>query len=176
METSQDLPSVAAAAFREFRVLYQEAFNTVIGVVGEQKGITRQWIALADAVPSDNASYSFSDTEYHVIFLWPIMAIQVYPGRVVNTYWWRANDVTDTRVFRGWLSEGGERDPATLEIAEIDRDTTFAEDLPLLRSVQRGLSSRGYKPGPLVLDPNGGVDNELSIYTLHRRVREALGV
>lgn len=148
------------------------AADTVDIVPGEGHTLRHR----ADAVPSENASYSFSDTEYHVIFLWPTMAIQIYPGQVVNTYWWRANGVTQTRVFRGWLTKGGERDPATLEIAEIDRDTTFAEDLPLLNSVQRGLNSRGYRPGPLVLDPNGGVDNELSIYTFHRWVREALGV
>ena len=62
----------------------------------------------------------------------------------------------------------------TMEIAEIDRETTFAEDLPVLQSVQRGLKSRGYQGGPLVLNPAGGVDNEVSVQALHTWVREAL--
>ena len=73
------------------------------------------------------------------------------------------------------VSPGGAHAEQTREIAEIDRRTTFAEDLPLVNAVQRGLHSRGYVPGPLVIDPNGGVDNELSVATVQRWVREALG-
>ena len=45
-------------------------------------------------------------TSYNVIFLWPSMSIQVYPGRVVNTYWWAPTAIDETRVYRGWLSPG----------------------------------------------------------------------
>lgn len=130
----------------------------------------------AEAVASASASYGFDPAEsgYRVVYLWPTMAIQVYPGKVVNTYWWRPVSVTQTRVHRGWLAHR-ERDPAEiLKIAEIDRRTTFAEDLSILESVQRGMMSRGYVPGPLVIDPDGGVDNELSIHAIHGWVREAL--
>ena len=95
----------------------------------------------ADAVAGEG-SYERKSDDYHVIFFWPTMAIQIYPGRVVNTYWWRPASVGETRVYRGWLTVGGEKDPETLKIAEIDRDTTFAEDLPLINSVQRGLKSQ----------------------------------
>lgn len=132
----------------------------------------------ARAVAGDKASYGFTEenSDYRVIFLWPTMAIQVYPGQVVNTYWWRALGVTRTQVFRGWLTQGGVEDPETLKIAEIDRDTTFAEDLPLLASVQRGLTSLGYSAGPLIVDPKGGVANELSVQSLQAWVRESLAM
>ncbi len=130
----------------------------------------------AQGVATDDASYGFTaaDSGYNVIFFWPSLSIQIYPGGVVNTYWWRFRSVAETVVYRGWLTEGGVEDAETLKVAEIDRTTTFAEDLPILDSVQRGLASRGYDAGPLVLDPKGGVNNELSVYSIHQWVRAAL--
>jgi hypothetical protein len=42
-----------------------------------------------------------------------------------------------------------------------------------VESVQRGLKSRGYKPGPLVLDPACGVHSEHSVQALQSWMREA---
>ena len=50
-----------------------------------------------------------------------------------------------------------------------------AEDIGLVESVQRGLNSRGYKPGPLVIDPNYGVNSEHSIAVLQTWMREGAG-
>ncbi|MDX1513003.1 MAG: aromatic ring-hydroxylating dioxygenase subunit alpha [Gammaproteobacteria bacterium] len=129
----------------------------------------------ARAVSSGTRAYDIGDSDaYRVIYLWPSIAIQVYPGRVVNTYWWRARGVVSTRTYRGWLTPGGVRDENTLKIADLDRETTFAEDLPVLHSVQRGMSSRGYRPGPLVINPEGGPNDETSVHAIHRWVLEAL--
>ncbi len=49
------------------------------------------------------------------------------------------------------------------KLAEQDRDTTVAEDVGLVNSVQRGLSRRGYRAAPLVIDPDHGVNSEHSI-------------
>jgi hypothetical protein len=49
-----------------------------------------------------------------------------------------------------------------------DRATTVEEDIRLVESVQRGLKSRGYVPGPLVVDPKCGVSSEHSILHLQR--------
>jgi len=38
-------------------------------------------------------------------------------------------------------------------------------------SVQRGLNSRGYHPGPLVIDPKSGVNSEHSIAVLQQWMR-----
>jgi len=78
------------------------------------------------------------------------------------------------RVHRGWYSKDGDVDNTLQKVIDLDRDTTFAEDLVLVRNVQRGVRSMGYRPGPLILDPKGGIDNELSIATLHRWLREAI--
>ena len=50
----------------------------------------------------------------------------------------------------------------------------MAEDIALVESVQRGLNSRGYRPGPLVVDPCGGVDSEHSIRALQQWMREGV--
>ncbi|MCP4820386.1 MAG: aromatic ring-hydroxylating dioxygenase subunit alpha, partial [Shimia sp.] len=44
----------------------------------------------------------------------------------------------------------------------------------LVESVQRGLRSRGYVPGPLVLDPSCGVMSEHSVQRLQQWMREAV--
>jgi phenylpropionate dioxygenase-like ring-hydroxylating dioxygenase large terminal subunit len=126
------------------------------------------------ATRSDNAWYDVSGSDYGSFFLWPSTAIQIYPGGVVNTYHWRPLAVDDVRVHRGWYSTDGTVDATLQKVIDFDRDTTFSEDLKLVKSVQRGLQSRGYRPGPLIVDAQGGIDNELSIKTLHLWLREAL--
>ena len=77
-------------------------------------------------------------------------------------------------VWRGWYSVGGQENETVRHMARQDRDTTVEEDIHLVESVQRGLRSRGYVPGPLVVDPNCGVNSEHSILHLQRWMREAV--
>ena len=112
--------------------------------------------------------------DYRSWFLWPMFSFQVYPGNVLNTYHWRATGVESVTVFRGWYTVDGVDDEVIRRLAQQDLDTTVAEDIRLVESVQRGLRSRGYRPGPLVLDPDCGVNSEHSIQALHQWMREAL--
>ena len=48
------------------------------------------------------------------------------------------------------------------------------EDIRLVESVHKGLKSKGYVPGPLVLDPAFGVMSEHSIAKLQQWMREAV--
>ena len=98
--------------------------------------------------------------EYSSWFLWPMFSFQVYPGNVLNTYHWRALDATRVLVYRGWYSVDGVDSDVVRKLALQDRATTVEEDIHLVESVQRGLQSRGYRPGPLVVDPKGGVNSE----------------
>ncbi|MEM9638803.1 MAG: SRPBCC family protein, partial [Pseudomonadota bacterium] len=59
-------------------------------------------------------------------------------------------------------------------LAVQDRLTTVEEDIHLVESVQRGLQSRGYRPGPLVVDPQGGVNSEHPILHLQKWMRAAI--
>lgn len=82
-------------------------------------------------------------------------SIQIYPSGVVNTYHWFPLDVENTVMHRSWFFDEPEATTEQWEIIELDRTPTFAEDLSIIDSVQRGLKSRGYRPSPLVLDPSG---------------------
>jgi len=111
---------------------------------------------------------------YSSWFLWPMMSFQVYPGNVLNTYHWRAIDHERVTLFRGWYTVDGSDADVIRKLAVQDRDTTVKEDIQLVESVQQGLNSRGYVPGPLVVDPNCGVKSEHSIMVLQQWMRESV--
>lgn len=112
--------------------------------------------------------------DYSSWFLWPMFSFQVYPGNVLNTYNWTPMAVDRVRVQRGWYTIDGEESDVIRGLAQQDRETTVEEDIHLVESVQRGLNSRGYRPGPLVLDPNDGVHSEHSVRVLQQWMREAV--
>ncbi len=112
--------------------------------------------------------------DYQSWFLWPMFSFQCYPGNVLNTYHWRANDADHCTVWRGWYTEGGSESAVIRQLAVQDRETTVEEDIRLVESVHRGLKSRGYRPGPLVLDPGCGVMSEHSIARLQQWMRDAI--
>lgn len=113
-------------------------------------------------------------TDYSSWFLWPGFSFQVYPGNLLNTYYWQPLDVARTMVYRGWYGIEGARSEAVDTLAKQDLETTVAEDVRLVNAVQRGLNSRGYLPGPLILDPDQGVNSEHSIRAIKDWVLEAL--
>ena len=113
-------------------------------------------------------------TEYRSWFLWPAFSFQVYPGGVLNTYLWRPGGTEKVTVHRGWYTAEGVREEVVERLAQQDLDTTVAEDVRLVNSVQRGLRSKGYTPGPLILDPGFGVNSEHSVRMLHEWLSKAL--
>ena len=129
-----------------------------------------------DAMTYDINSGFDKNDQYSSWFLWPMFSFQVYPGNLLNTYHWRAVDADHVVIWRGWYSVGGEENDIVRQMAVQDRETTVAEDIGLVESVQRGLKSRGYVPGPLVVDPKCGVNSEHSILTLQRWMKEAVDV
>lgn len=124
--------------------------------------------------PIDLASNEHAG-DYSSWFLWPLFSFQVYPGNILNTYHWRALDTNHVLLWRGWYSENGQANEVIDTLATQDLDTTVAEDIGLVEAVQQGLKSRGYRPGPLVIDPAGGVDSEHSIATLQQWMRHTDG-
>lgn len=112
--------------------------------------------------------------EYSSWFLWPMFSFQVYPGNVLNTYHWRPHSPDTCTVWRGWYTVGGVNSDVIRRLAIQDRATTVDEDIRIVESVQRGLKSKGYRPGPLVLDPRCGVNSEHSIEKLQQWMREAV--
>jgi phenylpropionate dioxygenase-like ring-hydroxylating dioxygenase large terminal subunit len=112
--------------------------------------------------------------KYSSWFLWPMFSFQVYPGNVLNTYHWRPVDAGHVVVWRGWYAADDADGEIAAKLAVQDRKTTVEEDIRLVESVQRGLKSRGYVPGPLVVDPACGVNSEHSVKILQAWMREAV--
>ena len=111
---------------------------------------------------------------YSSWYLWPLFSFQVYPGNRLNTYHWRVKGVDEVVVWRGWYSIDGAEDEVVRRLAAQDRATTVEEDIHLVESVQRGMRSKGYRPGPLVIDPAGGLKSEHSIQALQQWMREGI--
>jgi phenylpropionate dioxygenase-like ring-hydroxylating dioxygenase large terminal subunit len=128
----------------------------------------------AAAAAGEGKWYDTSGPAYASFYLFPAFSLQLYPGGVVNTYHWRPTAHDDTLVHRGWFSADGVVDDTLQAVIDRDRETTFAEDLTLVKAVQRGLASPGYRPGPLVIAPACGINSEHSIAALHAWMREAL--
>ena len=130
----------------------------------------------ARAAAGNGAWTQNADSAYSAFFLWPAFSLQIYPGGIVNTYHWRPLSAANTRVFRGWYARPGEEnDPHLKKVADLDRETTFAEDLRIVAQVQRGVENPAYVPGPLVLNPEEGIDSEHSIAALHDWFLEGTG-
>jgi phenylpropionate dioxygenase-like ring-hydroxylating dioxygenase large terminal subunit len=114
--------------------------------------------------------------EYASFFTWPVSSIQCYPGRVLNTFRWVPAAVDRTLLIREWWFDTEVPTPEQLEIIDLDWETTVAEDFDLMSSVQRGVASRGFRPGPLIVDPSGVADvhSENTVPHLHQLLRVAL--
>jgi len=112
--------------------------------------------------------------DYSSWYLWPTFSFQVYPGNILNTYHWAPTAVDKVLVTRGWYTAAGIEPGVINTLAEQDRNTTLAEDIGLVESQQRGFSSLGYRPGPLVIHPRGGVNSEHSIHVLQQWMQNAL--
>ena len=80
-------------------------------------------------------------------------------------------------LIREWWFDTTEPTEAQQEIINLDWDTTVSEDFDILESVQRGMSSRGYTPGPLITRPDGIATtmSEDTVPHIHSLVRAALG-
>ncbi|MYI34833.1 MAG: aromatic ring-hydroxylating dioxygenase subunit alpha, partial [Acidimicrobiaceae bacterium] len=110
-------------------------------------------------------------------FVWPVSAIQCYPGQVVNTFRWVPLAVDRTLLIREWWFDTADLTEAQSRLVSDDWENTVAEDFGIVESVQRGVASRGYTPGPLIEDPSGvcGVHSENSVSHLQDLLLESLG-
>ena len=107
---------------------------------------------------TDRKSYAYvSDPEartdkFLTWWFFPLVALQIYPGGIVNTYRWKPLTVNQTKIEVDWWLPEALPNLVEQEIILQHRNTTFAEDGPIVDSVQRGLESGAFEVGPLVVD------------------------
>ena len=131
----------------------------------------------AEAPASTGYKLAAGGQPYGAFYAFPASSIQCYPGEVLNTFRWVPLAVDQTLLIRDWWFDEAEPTGEQEEVIELDWQTTVAEDLDILNSVQRGMRSRGYTPGPLIEHPTGvaSVHSEDPVLHLHALVRTALG-
>ena len=114
---------------------------------------------------------------YGSFYTWPVSSIQCYPGQVINTFRWVPVAVDRTRLIREWWFPSAELTEEQSALIAEEWANTAWEDFVLVESVQRGISSRGYRPGPLIEDPSGVCDvhSENSVRHLQDLLLAALG-
>jgi phenylpropionate dioxygenase-like ring-hydroxylating dioxygenase large terminal subunit len=134
---------------------------------------------ISDGQPAERASYDFDrragGETFAAWYIWPAAAVQVYPGGAVNTFRWRPLSPGRTRVVHDWFFPETPASEDHMALVRQHRETTFAEDVPLVESVQRGLASHGYDRGPLMIDTEGSEKSELPLKALHDLWRQAMG-
>ncbi len=140
------------------------------------RGPTVHHTALGPPLESFGSTGHVDVGEYGAFFTWPVSSIQCYPGRVLNTFRWVPLAVDQTLLIREWWLDRPDPTPEQREVIDRDWSTTVVEDLSIMESVQQGVASRGYQPGPLIVDPGGvaGVHAENSVLHLQKLLLDAL--
>ena len=112
----------------------------------------------ARSQPSDRQSYAWkanggkkTDT-FAAWYLWPLTAVQAYPGGIGMTFRWIPVGPDETKVEADWWLESAEPRPFERDLIDQHARTTFPEDIPLLESVQRSMRSRTFDRGFVLVD------------------------
>ena len=132
---------------------------------------------MAEAGRSDNTAYPVDDatvTDHAVWWLWPTTCLMRYPGRgnfiVMNVV---PDGPGRTRETYDFFFETAEATEAELEaIRDID-DVLQAEDIALVESVQRGMTTPAFTQGRIVHDPAGSGKSEHGVHHFHGLLLDA---
>ena len=121
----------------------------------------------------DTSATSRAD-EFRVWWMWPNFAMQSYPGGVLHFWTWHPVSADTTLVTVDWYFERAELEPWQEDLIESHAATTFAEDPPVIESIQRSMSSPAYRPGPILVDPDGGPMSEHAVASIHKLWNESM--
>lgn len=132
---------------------------------------------MAEAGKAENTAYSVSDatvTDHAVWWLWPNTCIMRYPGRgnmIVLKIVPAGPDLTyETYDF---FLETPKPNEAEIESIRYLDEVLQVEDINLVESVQRGMSTPAFEQGRIVNDPSGSGLSEHALHHFHGLVIEA---
>ncbi len=132
---------------------------------------------MAEAGKSANTAYDVSKatvTDHAVWWLWPNTCMMRYPGRgnfIVLKIIPAGPDLTyETYDF---FLETAEPSEAELESIRYLDEVLQVEDINLVESVQRGMSTPAFQQGRIVYDPSGSGLSEHAVHHFHGLVLDA---
>lgn len=115
-----------------------------------------------------------AETEFVAWWLWPNFSFQSYPGGRVHFWKWTPLDVDRTHLTVDWYFPSRDTDDWERELIRHHAATTFAEDMAVIDSVQQGMGSRGYRPGPLMIDREESRYSEHAVAAIQQLWRDAM--
>ncbi len=132
---------------------------------------------MADAGHGTNKAYDVSNATvrtHAVWWLWPTTCLMRYPGRssmiVLNIMPMGPDRTLETYDF---YLETPEPDAMEVEAIKYLDEVLQVEDIGLVESVQRGMSTPAFDRGRIVNDPSGSGKSEHAVHHFHGLVLEA---
>jgi choline monooxygenase len=132
---------------------------------------------MAEAGKTANTAYSVENAtvkDHAVWWLWPNTCLMRYPGRgnfiVMNIIPVGPDRTLETYDF---FLETAEPNEAEVESIRYIDHVLQAEDIALVESVQRGMSTPAFSQGRIVHDPDGSGKSEHAVHHFHGLVLEA---
>lgn len=128
-----------------------------------------------------NSAYSFdaaaagANPVYAAWFLWPNVTLNVFPGRR-NLSFMHIMPTGPETTLEHWDFFLDEETPNEEEVAAMAyvKDVLQPEDIGIVESVQRGLHSKAYTRGRLVIDPDMTSNSEHGVHHFQKMVQKAL--
>ena len=132
---------------------------------------------LGGDIRQDNTAYELADDapvmNSFFWYLWPNTTFNVLPGtQELNIAAIRPYGLERSYFGGQTLSTSGQFDQSR---ADYVNNVLVPEDVSLCESVQRGLKSKGYTQGPMMVDPDRSGRSEHAIHHFHRLVQKTLG-
>jgi choline monooxygenase len=134
----------------------------------------------AEAGKHANAAYDVSGalvTDHAVWWLWPNTCLLRYPGRG-NFMVFQVLPAGPDRTLETWdfFLETTELEPAEVESVRYIDDVLQVQDIALVESVQRGMSTPAFDQGRIVYDPAGSGLSEHGVHHFHGLVLAAYAI
>ena len=132
---------------------------------------------MAKARTGANSAYNIENAtvnDHAVWFLWPNMTLMRYPGRG-NFMVWRFYPVSETETYEefDFFFETAEPNETEKEALAFIDDVLQVEDINLVESVQRGMSTPAFNSGRYMVDVEGSGLSEHAVHHFHGLVLDA---
>lgn len=131
---------------------------------------------LGEDIKDDNTAYKLEPNapfkKSAFWFLWPNTTINILPGAEVLNFAIVRPTAIDKCLFEGHSISTSEKFHKGRQ--DYTANVLVPEDTALCESVQRGLKSKGYDQGPLIVDPSRSGRGEHALHHFHRLVQKAM--
>ena len=131
----------------------------------------------SSAAKRDDASLAANEPSPKALggwYLWPSLALEVYAADMVSLFVALPRGPEHTTLVIEWHCARQQPSPAQLEVIEFLHETVRSEDIAIVESVQRGLRSRSFDRGPLMVHTEDSSMSEHAVCDFQTKVRHAM--